>query len=624
MRKSILLLFALLALAVNLMAQDLPPVTPDDDEELQWLARKAEDGDSHASGMRPELGPVTLGNPAEAVRVIRVGLSPTTFNSSGAVVTEMAGGTNPAHTFADISHTAGTVHVIDKATGKQIIDIDPGTIVHVFHVPNAGYDVSAAGVPLGIFAGPIFFRPDDATNQFRVESIRRTFGTTQVPRYRGAIEITRGATRPDPGFVYVVNVIEVEDYVPGVVVNEGISSFHIEALKAQAVAARGYAIANVGRQMATRNFDIFDSTSSQVYRGVISEHVKAVQAASETLGLVASYNGRIIEALYSSSMGGRTENNEWIFNSPSSSLPGTNALAYLRGIYDGDAPIVPDPLSEPFWETRSQPNVYDDCSRVSPPANSFSRWSFRLDGPSIRGRLSGNSTLISGNTTGTVTNVEVLSRMPSGRIAVARVTLTTGVVELRGWDNLRFVLGRTPPTGTTPPAPRACGTSNIAASMVLNNPSIIQVNRDALGKFVDVTIWGGGWGHNLGMSQYGSHGRAKAGQNFIQILKGYYSGVDIGTYPIDIGRAPGTGTPTLRHTFYAGTPQGTLIVRATNGLKKLVVHINDTADFSIDEDALAAGPVMIDVSPYLVQGLNTLQYNPVGRNGDASVIVALE
>jgi hypothetical protein len=73
----------------------------------------------------------------------------------------------------------------------------------------------------------------------------------------------------------------------------------------------------------------------------------------------------------------------------------------------------------------------------------------------------------------------------------------------------------------------------------------------------------------------------------------------------DIGRAP-------------------LIVRSINGLKKLVVHINDTADFSIDEDALAAGPVMIDVSPYLVPGLNTLQYNPVGRNGDASVIVALD
>jgi hypothetical protein len=78
-----------------------------------------------------------------------------------------------------------------------------------------------------------------------------------------------------------------------------------------------------------------------------------------------------------------------------------------------------------------------------------------------------------------------------------------------------------------------------------------------------------------------------------------------------------------RHTLYAGNPSGNLIVRATD-LKKLVVHINDTTDFSIDEETLAAGPVIIDVSAYLVPGLNTLQYNPVGRDGTATVIVALD
>ncbi len=620
-----LLLLALLSLAVSLAAQEVPTLTPEEQEEEEWIRQKAEAGDSHASGMRPELGPVTLGNPTSAVRVIRVGLSPTTFNATtGAVVTEQAGGTNPAHAFAEISNTVGTVHVIDKATQKQIIDVEPGTIVRVAHVVNAGYEVSIAGASLGVFDGPIFFKPTDATNQFRVEHIRRSFITTQVPRYRGAIEITRGQTLPAPGLVYVVNVVEVEDYVPGVVVNEAISSFHMEALKAQAVAARGYAIANIGRFRTSRDFDIFDSTSSQVYRGVISEHVKAIQAATETTGLVGSYDGGIIEALYSSSMGGYTENNEWIFNSPSTALPGTNPRAYLRGIYDGDATVAPGPLNETFWKTKDQPNVFDDCARVSSPANSFSRWSFRLTGATIKSRLAGRTVTISGNTTGSITNVEVVSRMAgSGRIAIARITLTTGVVEVRGWDNLRFVLGRTPPTGTTPASPRACGTGTITANMVMNNPNVIEVNRDALGNFVDLSVWGGGWGHNVGMSQYGSHGHGKAGQNFIEILKAYYTGIDVGTYPIEIGREPGTGPPTLRHTFYAGNPSGKLIVRSS-GLKKLVVHINETADFSIDEETLAAGPVTVDVSQYLVQGLNTLQYSPVGHDGTATVIVALD
>lgn len=617
-----LLLIILLSLTLSVSAQELPAPTVEEQEEEDFIRRKAEEGDSHASGGRPDLGPVTAGNPTSAVRVIRVGLSPTTFNASGGVATEQAGGTNPAHAFAEIGHTAGTVHVLDKGTGKQIIDIEAGTVVRVSHVANAGYLVSIAGAPLGTFEGPIYFRPTDAANLFRVEHIRRSFGTTQVPRYRGAIEITRGATLPAAGFVYVVNTVEVEDYVPGVVANESIASFHMEALKAQAIAARGYAIANIGRHRATRDFDIFDSTSSQVYRGVISEHANAVRAASETTGIVGSYNGRIIEALYSSSMGGLTENNEWIFTS---APPSTNVIPYLRGIYDGDG-TEPAFLDEAFWKNRSQPQVYDDCGRVT-PANSFSRWSFRLTGATIKSRLVAAPALyrlMSGNTSGTVSNVEVVSRMAkSGRIAIARITFTSGVVEVRGWDNVRFVLGRTPPPNTTPPSPRACGTTNIPNNMVMNSPTLIQVNRNALGQFVDVSMWGGGWGHNLGMSQYGSNGRAKAGQNFVQILKAYYTGIDVGTYPIDIGREPGSGPPTLRHSFHVANPSGRLIIRSS-GLRKLMVHINETTDLSIDEAELATSPLSIDVSAYLVPGMNTLQYNPVGRDGTATVIVALD
>jgi stage II sporulation protein D len=618
---------SLMFLAFGLVAQEAPTLSLEEQEEAEWILRKAEDGDSHAAGGKPELGPSVLGNPTESVRVIRVGLAPTTFNATtGAVVTEFAGGSNPAHAFADISNTVGTVHVMDKSTGKQIIDIEPGTIVRVRHIANAGYEVSISGSVLGIYAGPIFFRPTDATNFFRVENIRRSFITTQAPRYRGAIEITRGPLNPAQGFVYIVNIVEVEDYVPGVVVNEGISSFHIEALKTQAVAARGYAIANIGRNRAARDFDIYDSSLSQVYRGVISEHVKAIQAAVETTGLVGSYDGRIIEALYSSSFGGHSENNEWIFNFPSTSLPGLNPVPYLRAIYDGDGVPAANPADPLFWTTKVQPNIFDDCGRVSSPANSFSRWSYTLDGPTIRTRanVTGQSVLISGNRSGNVTNVEVLQRMSgSDRIAVARITFDTGVAEVRGWDNVRRVLGATPPLNTTTPAPRACGAGNIANNMVLNNPNVIQVNRDALGKFTTLSVWGGGWGHNLGMSQYGSHGRAKSGQTFLQILKAYYTGIDVGTYPIDIGHEPGSGPPTLRHTFYAPNAKGTLIVRSS-GLKKLTVHINDTADFSFDEEDLAAAVVTLDVSPYLVQGLNTLQYNPAGRDGKATVIVAVE
>jgi SpoIID/LytB domain protein len=588
-----------------------------DDQQLeeQFIQSHAENGDSHASGMRPELGPVVLGNPTQSVVTLRVGLY-YSFTSTGAF-SEFS---TLHHPFADISNTAGDVHILDRSTGKQILAVSPGMIAHVTYTDGAGYNVSVDGVDLGTFGGPIFFRPTDVTNRFRVESIRRTFGTTQVPMYRGAIEIARGRITQS-NRVNVVNVITLEDYVPGVVVNESIASFHIEALKAQAIAARGYAVANIGRFAASGYpFDIVDSSSSQVYRGVISEHVKALQASAETTGLVASYQGKIISALYSSSFGGYSENNEWIFNSPSTVFPGTNAVPYLRGIYDGDG-IAPDFSSDAgidaFWKV-SQPNIYDDCARVG---NRFSRWRIVLTGAQIKSRLTtGRYVLISGSLSGNITDVQLVTRMDaSARYGIARITLTSGVVEVRGWDNLRNVLGRSAVS-----TPAMCAASNIAANFTLNNPSALEVTHNLDGTVNQVTAWGGGWGHNLGFSQYGSNGRAKAGQNFIQILKAYYTGVDIGSYPIDIGRQPGSGPPTLRQDFYAPNAKGTLVVRNANGMPGLRVHINGTYDLSFDAAALSAGTISTDLTPYLVPGVNTIQFNPVGNDGTATVTVTVD
>jgi SpoIID/LytB domain protein len=599
-----------------LFAQSSDQLGPDDQQlEEQFIQSRLENGDSHASGMRPELGPTILGNPTQSVVTLRVGLY-YSFTATG-TFSEFA---SLHHPFADISNTAGDVHILDRSTGKQIIAISPGMIAHVTYADGAGYQVAVDGVDLGTFGGPIYFRATDPTNRFRVESIRRTFGTTQVPLYRGAIEIARGpATQSNR--VNVVNVIALEDYVPGVVVNESIASFHIEALKAQAIAARGYAVANIGRFVASGYpFDIVDSSSSQVYRGVISEHVKAVQASAETTGLVASYQGQIISALYSSSFGGYSENNEWIFNVPSNQFPGTNPSPYLRGVYDGDG-IPPDFSSQAgidaFWKV-SQPDIYDDCVRVG---NRFSRWRIVLTGAQIKSRLTaGRYVLISGNITGNITNVELTQSMAaSARAGIARITLTTGVVEVRGWDNLRNVLGRSAVS-----TPAMCNATAIAANFTLNNPSAIEVTKNLDGTVNQVTAWGGGWGHNVGFSQYGSNGRARAGQNFIQILKAYYTGVDIGAYPIDIGREPGSGPPTLRQQFYAPDARGTLVIRNASGLKGLRVHVNADFDLSFDEAALASGTISVDLSPHLAAGLNTIQYNPVGRDGSATVTVTVD
>src|SRR5262249_41128582 len=134
--------------------------------------------------------------------------------------------------------------------------------------------------------------------------------------YRGKIEVFANMR----GTVTVVNVIGLEDYVRGVVPNE-LSFPALEALKAQAVAARTYALKNRG-QFAPEGFDLLPTTRSQVYRGLTSETPLTTRAVDETRGIIATYNGEPINALYTSTCGGRTEDAENIFN---------EAVPYLRG-----------------------------------------------------------------------------------------------------------------------------------------------------------------------------------------------------------------------------------------------------------------------------------------------------
>jgi SpoIID/LytB domain protein len=599
--------------------------------EEEFIRSRAENGESHASGARPELGPVVLGNPTTAVTALRVGLYATTFTSTGAVATEFA---SLHHPLVQLTNTDGDVKVIDKSTGNQITIMTPGSLIEVQHDGTA-FLVAQDGLHLGSFDGPVFFHPTSRDNLFRVEHIRRIFSGTKVPLYRGAMEVAR-STATAAERVNLVNVIEIESYVPGVVANESIASFAIEALKAQAVAARGYAIANIGNYVARGfPFDIVDSSSSQVYRGVISEHVNAVRAAADTRGLVASANGRIISALYSSSFGGHSEHNEWISFSFRNAMGGS-PLSYLRGIYDGLEP-APDlttlPGIDAFWRTQPpEPLIYDDCAWTG---NTFARWRFTLTPTAIKNRLtiSGtnpNTVMVSGTSvSGTITDVSISQRTgASQRAAIVQITFTNpaGIAEVRGWEGIRRVIGQTssPSNGL-----RACNSNPalpptaLPANFVLNNPSSLDQTKNPDGSVSLVTVHGGGWGHNLGMSQYGAHGRGKMGQGFIEVLKAYYTNADIGSYPIDIGREPGTGPPTLRQQFVAPTSSGVLQIRAVD-LAGLRVHVNGLYDLSFDEAQLASGLVSVDVSPYLVPGLNVIQYNPVGRFGSATVNVIVQ
>lgn len=178
--------------------------------------------------------------------------------------------------------------------------------------------------------------------------------------YRGAMEVLPA----DGGRLTVVNVVPLEEYLRGVVPNElAPEAFpQLEAQKAQAVAARSYALAHLG-DYAARGYDVCATAACQVYRGTASEHPLSDRAVSETRGIVASWRGRPIHAFYTSTCGGHTEEGTAVFE---------DGAPYLRGVA---CPAGDDAVGRPErgreWEVALRPEQvearvarYGDVGRV--------------------------------------------------------------------------------------------------------------------------------------------------------------------------------------------------------------------------------------------------------------------
>jgi stage II sporulation protein D len=145
-------------------------------------------------------------------------------------------------------------------------------------------------------------------------------------RYRGALRLIRDGSR-----VLVVNDIDIRQYLYGVVPAEMPTSWSIEAVKAQAIAARTYTMRN---RRPDRDFDFFSDVRSQQYGGVDAETARGRSAVRATDGRVVLFGGQIIDALYHSTSGGRTASNEEAF--------GTDPAPYLRSVddpYDNISPL---------------------------------------------------------------------------------------------------------------------------------------------------------------------------------------------------------------------------------------------------------------------------------------------
>lgn len=210
-------------------------------------------------------------------------------------------------------------------------------------LPTRGLVVYAGGAsPLLDSRAPVTFAPTEASAPLRFN---------EKP-YRGRLEVFTNLN----GSLTVVNVVGLEDYVRGVVPNELSPGGYgaLEALKAQAVAARTYAVSNRG-QFNAAGFDLLPTIRSQVYGGLSTEHPLSTRAVEETRGLIATYQGEPINALYTSTCGGRTEHAENIF--------GGESVPYLRG-RECTAHAAHASLTSNSIQTAREPNTLRDAAHA--------------------------------------------------------------------------------------------------------------------------------------------------------------------------------------------------------------------------------------------------------------------
>lgn len=296
--------------------------------------------------------------------------------------------------------------------------------------------------------------------------------------YRGDAAFYGG----DSGVV-VVNVVKIDDYLRGVVPLEIGTTAESDsaALQAQAITARSYAYIHLADD-PRRAYDLTGGTRDQVYGGVAAETSVSSQAVESTRTLVLRYAGRVVNAPYHSTCGGTT--------AAASELWRTNDEPYLQRVSDR----IPG----------SNRSYCDIAPRF--------RWTRTLDAATLNAAVAqylASYTPVPQRTPGTVRDVTIGSHTPSGRVGTVTITTDRGNFVVRAND-ARFVL-------------RAPG------GEILNSTYFsIETTPAANGSISRLTLRGMGYGHGVGMCQWGAIGRARAGQDFRTILRTYYPGTTVG------------------------------------------------------------------------------------------------
>ncbi len=326
--------------------------------------------------------------------------------------------------------------------------------------------------------------------------------------YRGRIEIGRYGKAT----LTAVNIVDMEEYLYGVVPSEMSSTWHEEALKAQAVCARSFALIKAGYggdSNAKKGYKIVDTVSSQVYKGYLAESVKANRAVNATKGEMLCYNNKVVAAYYFSTSGGRTESSLEVWGAD---------LPYLRSVPD----LYEQAAEYQVWQTKISLNKINSLLK-SQGITDESMDTLLVSAQSENGRVSALK-LLGTNASLTLqgTTIRTILNLPSTKFKVVRQREVPDQVSVLSAEGLTSGKISDMYVASVDGVAKASG--ELEQYIVQGAENLLNYPRTAPQDENEILFAGMGYGHGVGLSQYGAKGMAEAGYTYKEILEYYFTG----------------------------------------------------------------------------------------------------
>lgn len=338
--------------------------------------------------------------------------------------------------------------------------------------------------------------PEDPTKSIDVTTIERGQGT---PSYQGTLEISQ-----EKEGLLLLNDLDVEDYLTRVVPSEMPASYEMEALKAQAVCARTYAYRQIKANAYSQyGAHVDDSTNYQVYNNTASSE-RTDTAVMETYGQMVFYGDNPAETYYFSTSCGHTTDGT-IWGADQSAVP------YLKGVSLTDGRTVMKELRD---NESFEKFIRDKDEKTYDSTFPMYRWETKITNRSLEEKITG---------IGEIQALAVTERGTGGIAKKLKVYGSEGETVISGESQIRSTLGSTELVYKKNDGKTLTGWSNLPSAYI----AIDETARDEESGLRTFTIWGGGYGHGVGMSQNGAQQMAREGMDYEDILTFFYDGVEI-------------------------------------------------------------------------------------------------